>query len=96
MAYQRQEFIDHVEDENGDVLVEGTTVNKSIMEHIEEGIVANETAAANAAKAAEEAKTLAQTKGLPTVTAEDEGKLLQVVNGSWAVVGITDGNNVAY
>jgi len=33
---------------------------------------------------------------MPTVTAEDEGKLLQVVNGTWAAVAITDGNNVAY
>ena len=33
---------------------------------------------------------------MPTVTAEDEGKLMQVVNGTWAAVAITDGNNVAY
>lgn len=33
---------------------------------------------------------------MPTVTAEDEGKLLQVVNGAWAAVAITDGNTVAY
>lgn len=33
---------------------------------------------------------------MPTVTAADEGKILQVVNGAWAAVAITDGNNVAY
>lgn len=32
------------------------------------------------------------TKVLPDVTSEDNGKLLQVVNGSWAVVDL-DGNN---
>ena len=29
---------------------------------------------------------------LPDVTSEDDGKLLQVVNGSWTVVDL-DGNN---
>lgn len=83
MAYQRQEFIDHVEDANGNVLVEGTTLTKSIMEHIEDGIVANEEAIKNA-------------KTLPTVTTSDNGKLLQVVDGAWSAVTITDGNEVAY
>lgn len=31
-------------------------------------------------------------KVLPDVTSEDNGRLLQVVNGSWAVVDL-DGNN---
>lgn len=33
---------------------------------------------------------------MPTVTAEDNGKMLQVVSGAWAAVTITDGNEVAY
>lgn len=33
---------------------------------------------------------------MPTVTAADDGKILQVVGGQWAAVAITDGNNVAY
>lgn len=35
-------------------------------------------------------------EGLPTVTADDNGKMLQVVNGAWSVVTITNGNEVAY
>ena len=34
--------------------------------------------------------------GLPTVTTEDNGKMLQVVDGAWSAVTITDGNEVAY
>lgn len=33
---------------------------------------------------------------LPEVSAEDNGKFLQVVNGKWAAVAITNGNEVAY
>lgn len=33
---------------------------------------------------------------LPNVTAEDNGKFLQVVNGKWKAVAITNGNEVAY
>ena len=33
---------------------------------------------------------------LPAVTDEDNGKLLQVVDGVWTAVAITDGNEVAY
>lgn len=33
---------------------------------------------------------------LPEVTIKDEGKFLQVVNGKWAAVAITNGNEVAY
>ena len=33
---------------------------------------------------------------LPTVTTGDNGKMLQVVDGAWAAVTITDGNEVAY
>lgn len=33
---------------------------------------------------------------LPAVTADDNGKLLQVVDGAWAAVTIIDGNEVAY
>lgn len=33
---------------------------------------------------------------LPTVTTSDNGKLLQVVDGAWSAVTITDGNEVAY
>lgn len=37
-----------------------------------------------------------ETKGLPKVTTEDNGKFLQVVNGKWRAVAITNGNEVAY
>ena len=33
---------------------------------------------------------------LPPVTESDNGKLLQVVDGAWSAVTITDGNEVAY
>lgn len=36
------------------------------------------------------------TNSLPTITTEDNGKLLQVVDGAWAAVSITNGNEVAY
>lgn len=39
MAYRRQQFINHVTDEKGNVVVQGTILNKEIMEHIEDGIV---------------------------------------------------------
>ena len=83
MAYERQVFVDQEVDENGDVVVEGTTLKKAHLDHIEDGIVANEAAIA--------AKTV-----LPTVTEADDGKILQVVGGVWSAVTITDGNNVAY
>ena len=35
-------------------------------------------------------------ESLPTVTTEDNGKMLQVVDGEWSAVTITDGNEVAY
>ena len=35
-------------------------------------------------------------EGLPAVTKEDNGKMLQVVDGAWSAVTITDGNEVAY
>ena len=91
MAYERQTFVDQVVDENGDVVVAGTTLKEAHLDHIEDGILAVE-ATAEAAKTAAEAVT----KELPTVTATDNGKILQVVNGAWAAVAITDGNNVAY
>lgn len=34
--------------------------------------------------------------GLPAVTAADNGKILMVVNGSWAAAAIPDGNNIEY
>lgn len=91
MAYERQTFVDQEVDENGDVVVAGTTLKKAHLDHIEDGILAVE-ATAEAAKTAAEAVT----KELPTVTAADDGKILQVVGGQWAAVAITDGNNVAY
>ena len=33
---------------------------------------------------------------LPEVSTDDNGKFLQVVNGKWTAVAITDGNEVAY
>lgn len=33
---------------------------------------------------------------LPVVTSADNGKMLQVVDGAWSTVSITDGNEVAY
>lgn len=33
---------------------------------------------------------------LPEVSTDDNGKILQVVNGKWTAVAITDGNEVAY
>lgn len=84
MAYERQTFVDQVVDENGDVVVAGTTLKKMHLDHIEDGILAVEATAEAAAKS------------VPTVTTSDNGKLLQVVNGAWAAVAITDGNNVAY
>ena len=35
-------------------------------------------------------------KVLPTITTADNGKLLQVVDGAWTAVSITNGNEVAY
>lgn len=114
MAYEKQTFIDKVKDALGNVLVEGTKLKAEHLNHIEDGIVANEAAIAEAtatagaaiesvAATAEEAKEIANAaantagaKELPTVTAADDGKLLQVVGGKWSAVAITDGNNVAY
>lgn len=103
MAYEKQTFIDKVKDALGNVLVEGTKLKAEHLNHIEDGIVANEAAAQAAATAAAEAKEIAEnaantagTKELPTVTESDDGKLLQVVGGKWSAVAITDGNNVAY
>lgn len=39
---------------------------------------------------------LPEMANLPTVTTDDNGKILQVVDGAWAAVSITDGNTVAY
>lgn len=36
------------------------------------------------------------TNKLPSTTTDDNGKMLQVVNGAWTAVSITDGNEVAY
>ena len=36
------------------------------------------------------------TNGLPAITTADNGKLLQVVDGAWTAVSITNGNEVAY
>ena len=33
---------------------------------------------------------------IPIVTTSDNGKFLQVVNGAWTAVSITNGNEVAY
>lgn len=44
----------------------------------------------------EQAIQLLATKMLPDVTDTDNGKLLQVVDGAWAAVAITNGNEVAY
>lgn len=38
MAYEKQTFIDREVDADGNVLVEGTTLTKAIMDHIEDGI----------------------------------------------------------
>jgi hypothetical protein len=37
-----------------------------------------------------------QKNALPSVTPDDNGKLLQVVGGAWAAVSIINGNEVAY
>lgn len=34
--------------------------------------------------------------GVPAVTATDNGKVLMVVDGSWAAATIPDGNNIEY
>lgn len=34
--------------------------------------------------------------GVPAVTAADNGKVLMVVDGSWAAATIPDGNNIEY
>ena len=44
----------------------------------------------------EQAIQVLATKMLPDVTDTDNGKLLQVVDGAWAAVAITNGNEVAY
>lgn len=89
MAYERQVFVDQVKDADGNITTEGTTLRAAHLDHIEEGIVAAEAAAEAAAAAAAE-------KELPSVTTDDNGKLLQVVDGVWSAVEITDGNSVAY
>ena len=38
MAYKKQTFVDHVEDENGNVIIQGTLIKKHHLDHIEEGI----------------------------------------------------------
>ena len=49
MPYERQTWIDHQEDPiTGDVLVEGTPMDKAHLEHMEDGILAADTAAAQA------------------------------------------------
>lgn len=40
MAYEKQNFVDRVFDENGKVLIEGTTVKAQHLKHIENGIEA--------------------------------------------------------
>ena len=42
MAYERQTFIDRVVDASGNVLVEGTKLRAAHLQHIENGIIANE------------------------------------------------------
>lgn len=51
MSYEKQTFIDWELDDDGNVVKEGTTIGAEHLQHIEEGIVANEAAAANAATA---------------------------------------------
>lgn len=82
MAYERQVFVDQEKDADGNITVEGTTLRAKHLDHIEEGIVTLENSMNEVA--------------LPTVTEEDDGKILQVVSGAWAAVSITDGNTVAY
>ena len=41
-------------------------------------------------------KFLPKMSSLPDVTADDNGKFLQVVGGKWVAVAITNGNEVAY
>lgn len=83
MAYEKQTFVDREKDASGNVLVEGTKLKAEHLNHIEEGIAAVE-------------KKVDEIVGLPEVTESDDGKLLQVVDGAWSTVTITDGNEVAY
>ena len=55
MAYEKQTFIDREKDASGNVLVEGTKLKAEHLNHIEEGIVANEEAIASATSTAEAA-----------------------------------------
>ena len=48
------------------------------------------------AKAANMISSVLDDVALPTVSTADNGKMLQVVDGEWSAVTITDGNEVAY
>ena len=48
------------------------------------------------AKAADMIGNVLNEVALPTVSTADNGKMLQVVDGEWSAVTITDGNEVAY
>lgn len=92
MGYEKQTFVDWELDDNGNVVKEGTTLAASHLQHIEEGIVANETAAANAATvageaktAANEAKTAAENKQSPLVS----GMNIKTINGQ-SILGSGD------
>lgn len=88
MSYTRQTFTDWELDDQGNVVKEGTTLGATHLKHIEDGIVANETAAANAAKTASEAKTAAESKQ-PKGNYLTEHQKLKTINGQ-SIVGEGD------
>lgn len=74
MAYVKQTFIDKVKDALGNVLVQGTKLKAEHLNHIEDGIVANEIAIVEATAAAEAAIESVATAAQAAANAAAEAK----------------------
>ena len=77
MSYEKQTFVDRVVDASGNVTTEGTKLKAEHLQHIEDGIVAAEKAASDAAaSAANTAKALGEKQNLL-----QSGQNIKTVNG---------------